>query len=483
MKHIYEAVTINGKIPAKRCTYEFLLKFFTDEKIISTIREYQSLYLPREFLTLCKHDLTEPGMCRICGKPCMFVFGDRGVSDYCSSYCANRDSERIKKQIRDSYIDPIRVAAITEKRKVTMQAKYGCDFNYQREEVMTKLKKSKLKPEHAVLLSNREWMIDQYVTQKKTFEQIYKDFGIDKGQFGLWLHRHEISPNYGSSISLGQKEIAAYIESLGFEVKISDRTLLPNKREFDIFVPDRNLAIEFDGLYWHSFDHKPSVEETKLHLDKVLEAEKVGIQLIRFTDMEWSEQTNLIKSMICSKLGVTEKIYARKCSIRFIENKDTKEFLEYNHLQGHTNAKHSVGLYSGEELVSVLSFGKSRFDKQYEWELLRFASKSGYSIIGGFSRMLKYFREQNSGSILTYADRKISNGNVYVINGFTRIGLSQPGYFWLKGSVVYSRYQTQKHLLAKLLKNFDASKSEVQNMLANKFRLYYNCGNIKFVLN
>lgn len=84
---------------------------------------------------------------------------------------------------------------------------------------------------------------------------------------------------------------------------------------------------------------------------------------------------------------------------------------------------------------------------------------------------------------MTYADRKISNGNVYETNGFNKVGLSQPGYFWLKGSVVYSRYQTQKHLLSKLLKNFDASKSEVQNMLANKFRLYYNCGNIKFVLN
>lgn len=483
MKTIYDSISINGKIPAKRCTYKFLLKFFTDTKIISLIKEYQSLYLPREFLTLCRLNLTTPGKCKLCDNPRMFIFGERGLSDYCSSYCANRDSERIKKQIQNSYTDPVKVAAITEKRKITMTAKYGYAFNNLRPEVILKLKKSKLKPEHLKLLENKEWMIDQYTKQKKTFLQIYKEFDIDTGQFGLWLHKHDISPNYGRSISAGQKEIATFIESLGFEVRLSDRTLLPNKREIDIFIPSCNFGIEYDGLYWHSLDHKPTHEEIYLHSEKINDAEKIGIHLVRFTDMEWIEHKELVKSMIKSKLGISEKIYARKCSIKFIENKDVKDFLECNHLQGHTNATYNIGMYLDDQLVSMLSFGKSRFDKHYDWELLRFASKSGITVVGGFSRMLKYFREHYTGSILTYADRKISNGNVYIKNGFTRIGISQPGYFWFKGTATYSRYQTQKHLLEKLLKVFDNTKSELQNMFANKFRLYYNCGNIKYGLN
>lgn len=38
-----------------------------------------------------------------------------------------------------------------------------------------------------------------------------------------------------------------------------------------------------------------------------------------------------------------------------------------------------------------MTFGKPRFNKNYQWELIRDCTKSGYNIIGGTSKIWKHF--------------------------------------------------------------------------------------------
>ena len=100
-----------------------------------------------------------------------------------------------------------------------------------------------------------------------------------------------------------------------------------------------------------------------------------------------------------------------------------------------------LGLFYENELVAVMTFGKPRFNKNYEYELIRYATKSGYQVLGGAGKLLKYFeRNYNPKNIITYADRSYSQGNMYKQIGFKYYSQTTPNYNWVKGSFIISRY-------------------------------------------
>lgn len=111
---------------------------------------------------------------------------------------------------------------------------------------------------------------------------------------------------------------------------------------------------------------------------------------------------------------MNERIYARKCDCREITFEESKKFLEGCHIQGNCCSKFHYGLYNNDELVSVMTFGESRF-KKGEFELLRFANKLYTNVVGGASKLLKHFLREHSGvkEIVSYADRRWSKGNLY----------------------------------------------------------------------
>jgi hypothetical protein len=139
-------------------------------------------------------------------------------------------------------------------------------------------------------------------------------------------------------------------------------------------------------------------------------------------------------------------------------------------------------LFYENELVAVMTFGKPRFNKNYEWELIRYATKSGYQVLGGAGKLLKYFeRNYSPNSIITYADRSYSQGNMYRQIGFNLIKISEPSYNWTNGLYVYSRFQCLKSRLKDILGDkFDSNLSENENMSLNGFYKVYDCGNFVF---
>jgi hypothetical protein len=187
--------------------------------------------------------------------------------------------------------------------------------------------------------------------------------------------------------------------------------------------------------------------------------------------------------MIHSKLGLSKRIYARHTRVREVSSVVTKQFLSMNHLQGQSNSSINLGLYHHGDLVALMTFGKPRFNSNYDWELIRYCGLLETNVVGGASKLLKHFRKNNNGLILSYANREHSNGKLYEALGFELINEAQPNYQWWKGNQMLKRYATQKHKLPKLLnETFDSSKTESENMFANGYRRIWDCGNLVYEL-
>ena len=256
--------------------------------------------------------------------------------------------------------------------------------------------------------------------------------------------------------------------------KISNNRKIIYPLELDMVLPDYKLAIEYNGVYWHSDEYK----DQNYHLNKTLECNNKGIQLFHIFD---TDDIDIWKSMISNKLKLNTKVYARKCLVKEITNSDAKSFCAQNHLQGACNAKINLGLFYNDELLEVMTFGKPRYNKHYEFELLRLCTKKYYSVIGGASKLWKCFCQKYSPkSVISYANRRFSNGNIYETLGFIKLSESKPNYWYVKNGEMFSRVQCQKHKLKTFIENYDENLSEVDNMLNNGYFRIFDCGNLVY---
>ncbi len=281
--------------------------------------------------------------------------------------------------------------------------------------------------------------------------------------------------------SYGENEIETYIKSLiNCDIIINNRSILGGK-ELDVYIPSRNLAIEFNGLYWHN----ELFVEYKYHLNKTIECEKQGIKLIHIFEDEWLYKQDIVKSRLKNILGLTtNKVFGRKCVIKEVSINDNKAFLDINHIQGNVNSNIKLGLYYNNELVSLMTFGKGRIamgGNSNQYELVRFCNKLDTSVIGGADKLLQYFiKTYNPKEIISYADRRWSQGGLYGKLGFTFIHDSSPNYHYIKNNKRYYRFGFRKSILVK--EGFDPNKSEHQIMLDRGYYRIYDCGSKKYEL-
>lgn len=410
---------------------------------------------------------------------------------------------------------------IVERTKKTNLKRYGCENVFQNEKIKEKIKKSNLKRYGVQHYNQKHFTNIQDLNKDFILENFVKDCKFQKDEFMDYFNTsiakvQEIKKEFDIQVPNKVKNCKTQqdiFDSINITNKIlNDRSVI-SPYELDIVLPDYKLAIEYDGLLYHSqgiSSHQrfntPDFDKN-YHLEKTKLCEEKSYQLLHIFE---GENIDLWLSMINSKLNLNTKIYARKCFIKEIDVKSAREFCSENHLQGHCNAGIYLGIFTNlktlktlkdisensenseifsnsnnEILVGVMTFGKPRFNSKYEYELIRFCTLKGYTIIGGASKLLKYFeRNYNPKSIISYANRRFSNGKIYEKLGFIKQGYSQPNYFYFNDSLILeSRNKYQKHKLKDTLEFFNENLTEVQNMFINGYRRIFDSGNIVFVKN
>lgn len=257
----------------------------------------------------------------------------------------------------------------------------------------------------------------------------------------------------------------------------SDKTLI-NPYELDIICPERNLAVEYCGLYWHS---ELSANKTRdYHLKKLNRCQKKNYNLITIFE---SDDITKVLDHIKSRVGLVQKIGARDCIVQELDTAIARAFNDQYHVHNHHSGSVNLGLYHAGELLMCLVMGKSRFSSNYQWECVRMTSRAGYQVLGGASKLFKHFiRTKQPESIITFADRRFGEGKVYESCGFEFVENTGPNYWYFKKgeTKLHSRVKFQKHKLTEL-SGYSSDLTEWQIMQLSGYDRIWDCGNAKWV--
>ena len=320
---------------------------------------------------------------------------------------------------------------------------------------------------------NIDWILEQNKT--KSISQIAIELNCSESTIQQLMRKHGEYANNNLFTSKEELLLKNILDEYNIKYIQNDRNII-NPKELDFYLPEYKLGIEVNGIYWHS---EKNGKDKNYHYNKYTKCEEQGIQLLQFWDFEINNKHDIVKSMILSKTKLTNKIMARKCKIVLPDIKEEQEFLNRNHIQEYIRSDYRIGLEYNNELVSIMTFCKSRYNKGYEWELLRYSTKINNTVIGGASKLFK-----NSlilfglNSIISYSSNRYSVGNVYKQLGFKKENNTTPNYFYTKDYIILeSRLKYQKHKL----KDFDTYQEELtewENMKIAGYDRIWDCGNL-----
>lgn len=468
-----------------------------------------------------------------CNNICRFDSLERGFFNFCSTACVSRSGELLQKKretclikygvdhpTKDEAVNrrqregmrrviDIRGDEINAKRKETCIRRYGVDSVNKISTIAQKKSISLHKYFDSDIWQERK--DDRYQKfLKNTFlprmRENLNDIGLElldeyKGGYEKYRFKckkcgyvfeklyYQFTHGFhckkcGPTRSKAQSEIFEFIQLIcpNSNIGIDDRNIIYPK-ELDIIVKDKNIAIEYNGLYWHS---ESFGFDKGIHLEKTLLAKEKGIRLIQIFEDEWLQKQDIVKSRLLSIFDLHQltRIHGRECEIKEIEPVVKNKFLKENHLQGKDSSNIKLGAFFNDELVAVMTFSHGSISKggnpsnRKKWELNRFCSKCFYRIPGVVGKLLSYFqRNWDYEEIYSYADRRWSTGGLYRSLGFKEIGKSSPNYWYIDKS------GRRIHRFA-LRKRPDEPKDISERVLRSNegYLRIWDCGHLKFSL-
>ena len=307
---------------------------------------------------------------------------------------------------------------------------------------------------------------------QETFHRPHKYFNRE-----TYPNRTELCQNCSNSNPVSSEEIKirTILEKHNIDFESNNRTIL-NGKELDIYIHKHQIAIEINGLYYHS---ELKGMDKHYHLNKTLECERQQIQLLQFWDYEVNNKPWIVEDVIKSKLNLLEnKIGARELQIEIINSGSAKQFMNANHLHGFCQAKWHIALKKDNMIYTVISLGRSRTSDH--WEIIRFATLNNTKVIGGYSKLISYIKKElQIDMLMSFADRRISNGDLYLKSGWQLTGVSNPCYWYFKNKQMYHRSNFMKHKLKKY-PEFDQNLTEWEMMIKMGYDRVWDCGNLKF---
>lgn len=419
----------------------------------------------------------------------------------------------------------LRIEQFQEKSKNTLRQHYGVDFPCQHEEIKKKqiesvkarygvdnyfksferIQSSISDPSKAenwiAFKSNPIEYIEANFINKPNIHDLCDNLGVTDTRIYDILIEHNGQSYIKHFSSIMESDVKNFLDSLKLDCEIiqHDRKLI-SPYEADFYIPKYNLAIECNPAITHNSsvgdqfggDPKP----VQYHKLKSCMCKDKGVLLFHIFGWEWKSRRPILESMLRNLLNMSDKIYARQCYIKESTYEETRNFLESNHRQGFASYKYSIGLYtkSTNQLVSLMTFGKLRNaqgrkgNDNNSIELLRFCNLLNTTVVGGSSKLFKYFvNNYNSefDKIVSFSDIAHTSGKLYSILGFNIVSESDPGYVWVcrSNENMYSRIQCQKRNLRKLF-NDDTidieNKTERQIMLEHGYVQVFDSGVIRW---
>ena len=359
---------------------------------------------------------------------------------------------------------------VQRKIEEKMLSTYGVKHALQNSEIKNKMRKKNFKER------GFEHVLQDPVVREKGYETTLKEYGVK------YFCQHEnCYKNNFNRISRVNKKFQEFLSKNGVE---SELEFIVENSGYDLKVND--VLLEIDPWFTHNStvgpgfgDKKTKPKPIEYHLNKTRLAHDNGFTCIHIFD--WDDYDK-----VATLLQDRKKVYARTCDIKEINFKEAENFLENYHLQGSTKqVKYAYGLFHKGELVEVMTFGKPRYNKNYEYELLRLCTAPTVSVVGGASKLLKYFEERvQPKSIISYCDLSKFNGEVYEKLGFTLQSQTVPARHWYNP-------KTKRHITDNLLRqrgfdqlhkaNFGKGTSNEELMREFGYVEIYDCGQLVFV--
>lgn len=480
--------------------FKFLKEKYSDSKSIS------------EMLYRYFNNIDTIPVCPVCGNKNNFINFSKGYTSHCSSKCTQNDNavrdklkntnterygkdfyhkfnekgkrtklekygdanynntEQLKKTCLEKYgVDnPMKMSDIKEKSKKTCLEKYGSEyvfssgfFNKNRTEYMKKAKQTCIEKYGGDSPMKSEQIKDKVKTT------CFNKYGV------LWNCMREEAHNSRNYKSTPNEFFATLLKENDIEFS----------REFSLgnYVYDFKIGevlLEINPSATHNINFNPfsktKVIDKNYHKEKLLNAKEKGYKCIFVFD--WDDPYKIIYL-----LSNKTKIYARNCEIKEVKKKEVSEFLDKYHLQNSCKGqKICLGLYHKNELIQVLTFGKPRYNKKYEYELIRLCTRNDSIVIGGSERLFKYFISKYSPkSIISYCDISKFTGNVYSHLGFVKEKESNPSCHWVN---IKTKQIINNNILLKLGfdkifgTNYGKNTSNIDLMLQHQFVQVYDCG-------
>lgn len=434
---------------------------------------------------------------------------NKRYSTYCSSKCAHTDTV-IREKISNTCLDRYGVktnlqsSASKEKIKGTCLARYGVDNFSKTKEFRDKFTssciarygvdnpsklqeiKDRIDASHIAsygkkrqsqshisdtviaLKNDRLEMLRLYRDLKMPVSEIAETLGVSvsqlcvhfKSNLGIDISRHRVSTV--------ERQVYEFVKSLDNRAIQSDRTVLSPK-ELDIYCPDYKVAIEVNGLAWHT---ELRGKSQFYHSDKTDQCREHGIQLIHIYDIEWKNKQEIVKSRLAAAFGQTKRIYARKCKITQLPGDQAAEFFAKNSITPINLPTVSYGLEYCNETVCVMCFSPVSRETTDNWCLLGFSSKTGITVCGSASKLLAHFIKSNCPKLITAtSDLRWYTGNLYTTLGFKSVKKTPPDYWYTV------KYRTIKHRAA-----VSETDTNWDHLVACGYDRIWDCGQLKFEL-
>ena len=464
---------------------------FLKESIIETTN-----YLPEdckltERLYQIQNNLTSRPLCKRCKTNYTnFIRFTEGYFDFCSTRCSRNHPDTIQKleqtwQENWGVVNPMKAKVVQEKIKQTWRENWGVDNPMKCSIPREKVSRTQLSNNYKYMSSperiGEDYELVTPLEEYKSIKYNYLKFKHKKCnhvfEYCIANGQKPHCPKCYTNMSLFEEEVREFCKQYFEHIIYNTRRVIP-PREIDIYIPELNLAIECNGVYWH----REEIKGKDYHREKFLECAKQKIRLIQIFEDEWKHKRELVESYLLNAFGKSETIVdASQCEIVEVPQKFAEEFLNLCHLEGTFTGTH-YGLTNNNNLVSLISVAPINY-KQYNLGIYRFCDFRNTKVIGGLQKLVAHIKTvYNYPKIATYIDlRYVNIAKDFIAAGFKYVETTDPTFSYTKYQKRYTQPKTVEEAQL-LVENYDEYKSIDENLIDNNFFKIYDSGYAIFEL-